>query len=113
MEKQPGAVEELIVKTEEYAKTSIELSRLKFLENTGAFASSVGAALVLSVILASGLLIASVGLAIYAGQLMGAVYTGFFAVGGLYILIGIFFYFFMHARIKKWFNTLVNKKIFS
>jgi len=101
MEKEKTLVEDLIVKTEDYAKTSYEIAKLKLLDNSSTLISSIAAQAVAGVILLISILILSIGLGFYTGEILGKVYYGFFIVGGVYIVISLGCYFFLSARIKK------------
>ena len=97
---QQNAVEDLITKAEEYAKTSYDLSKLQLMDKSGTVVSSVMAGVVGGAIFMIGLLIISMGLALLVGEALGRLYYGFFVVGGGFILIGVFFYFFLQSKVK-------------
>jgi hypothetical protein len=113
MDNEHNPVEELISKTGQYANTSFELGKLKLIESAGNTASSLTATIVAAIIFLLALLIASIGLSIYIGKVLGEIYDGFFVVAGGYVLTGIFFYFFLHAQVKKSVNASLNKKLFN
>jgi hypothetical protein len=83
------------------------------LENVSDVSSSASAIVVSAIIFILALLMATTGLSIYVGQLLGAIYLGFFAVAGGYVLIGIFFYFFLQNTVKKRVSSSLNKKLFN
>ena len=75
-------VEDLIIKTEEYTKTSYDLSRLKLMDKSSSVISSIAAVLACGIILFISILIASFGLSLYLGELLGKTYYGFFCRRG-------------------------------
>lgn len=113
MEKEKSLVEDLILKSEDYAKTSYELSKLKLLDNSSTVISSIAAQAVAGVILLISVLIISMGLAFYTGELLGKVYYGFFAVGTGYIIIALCCYLFLSARIKKLVSKYLQAMLFA
>ena len=108
MESETNLIEELIEKTVEYGKSSLELAKLKTLDKTSDVVSSFLAHSVVIVILFSFMLFLNLGLALWIGKIMGEIYFGFFAVAGFYCIAAILIYFFMLKWIKKYVgNTLI------
>ncbi|HEY0030149.1 MAG TPA: hypothetical protein VGC65_05280 [Bacteroidia bacterium] len=100
MDTKANFIEPLFERVEEYGKTSFELFKLKTIDKTAditsTFISRTAAILILSMFL----LIATIGIAIWLGDLLGKMYYGFFCVAGFYGLLGLVIYFFLHKRIK-------------
>ena len=101
MEDHTNIIDELIEKTVEYGKSSLELAKLKALDKISDAVSSVVANAVVLVILLSFMLFLSLGLAFWLGQLLGGIYFGFFVVGGFYGITAILIYSFMRKWIKR------------
>ena len=112
MESANNSVEQLITRAEDYAKTSFELSKLKILDNSGHVVSSFVAIAASAIIFLLGLLIVSIGLAFYTGELLGKVYYGFLAVGGGYFVIAILFYFILNSSVKRAVSNWLREKLF-
>lgn len=94
-------IEELIEKTVEYGKSSLELVKLKALDKTSDLVSSLLANSVVIVALFTFMLFLNLGLALWIGQILGEIYFGFFAVAGFYGITTILIYLFLHKWIKK------------
>lgn len=110
MEDEIDPLETLFLRLEVYGKTSYELIRLKTLckavEIIANYASkaSVFYAFVIFVFFVSA------GFAIWAGELLGKLYYGFFSVALFYLLVAFILYFFIRSRIeKKVSNALISK----
>lgn len=101
MEEQENALENLLNKAEEYGKSSLELLKLKTLDKSSDFVSSVIPHSVVLILVSSFLLFFNLGLALWLGDIFGRPFYGFFTVAAFYILIGIVLHFFMHKWIKK------------
>lgn len=87
MEKQSNSVGSLFEKAGEYLETRIELTKLKTIDSASDFAASVLTKLVFFFVLALALVIGSIGLSYWVGDLLGKTYYGFFIVTGIYLLI--------------------------
>jgi len=111
MEPETNFIEELIEKTVEYGKSSLELAKLKALDKISDIVSSLLANSVVIVILLSFMLFLSLGLALWIGKVLGEIYYGFFAVAGFYCIAAIFTYFFMLKWIKKQFGNAIIKQV--
>lgn len=80
-------VQDLIDKAEGYAKTTLELYKLRAVDKGADLFAGIVSAL-LTVVFGILMLIAlSMALGFYAGELLGKTHYGFFAVTGLYILV--------------------------
>jgi len=101
MDPNTNLIEELIEKTVEYGKSSLELAKLKALDKTSDVASSFLAHSIVIVILLSFMLFLNLGLALWIGKILGEIYYGFFVVSGFYGIAAILIYFFMLKWIKK------------
>lgn len=108
MEENTNLIDELIEKTVDYGKSSLELAKLKALDKTSDGISSFLAHSAVIVILVAFMFFISLGLALWAGKILGEIYFGFFAVAGFYGITAILIYFFMLKWIKKCFsNTFI------
>jgi len=98
---QDNNIEELALRAEQYAQTSIELAKLKILDRTGDVVSTFTAKGVSAVVLLMGTFLISMGAALYIGKLLGESFFGFLIVGGAYILVGVILMFSLEGAIKK------------
>lgn len=101
MEPHTNLIEELIEKTVDYGKSSLELAKLKAIDKTSAVYASLMTHSVVIVILFSFLLFLNLGLALWIGKILGEIYYGFFIVAGFYCIIAILVFSFMRKWIKR------------
>lgn len=80
-------VQDLIEKAEIYAKTTIDLYKLRAVDKGADLFAGIVSALLMVVFVILLLIVFSIALGFYAGELLGKTHYGFFAVTGLYILI--------------------------
>jgi len=107
MTENANTIESLIERTTEYGKSSFELIKLKTLDKTSDVISSLVPNFIVAVFIFSFILFASVGLALWLGQITGQTCYGFFIVGFSYGIVGIFIHLFMH----KWLKRIVGNNI--
>lgn len=82
-------VEELLNKAENYGYSSFELAKLKSVKTTANVTGKIGVHFVLWSVIAMCLLMASIAVSIWLGQLWGEIYLGFGAVAGFYLLLAL------------------------
>jgi hypothetical protein len=111
MEPESNIINELIEKTVEYGKSSLELAKLKALDKISDVVSSLMAQSVVIAILFSFMLFLNLGLALWIGKILGEIYYGFFVVAGFYCITAILIYFFMLKWIKKCVGNTVIKHV--
>ena len=99
--------EKLYGKVESYFSTSYELAKLKSLEVAVLVASSFISTLSVVVMLFLFILVSSIGIALWLGDLLGEAYCGFFIVSFFYLLLGLVFSFFL----RRWISKPVSKLI--
>lgn len=81
-------VEMLVEKIEEYAKTSAELYKLKAIDKGTDIFTSIVSRLFIIMMVTLFFLLATFGFCYYMGEVLGKTYYGFFAVAGIYFVIG-------------------------
>lgn len=96
-------IESLIGSFTEYGRTSLELLRLKAVDKGAGMLSAILPQLIVGVLVSFFFLFFNIGLALWLGQLLGQIYYGFFAVSGLYIVLGAVSYLFL----LPWYRRLV------
>ena len=107
MNNQVDLLEPLIENARAYRKTSIELYKLKAIEKTSEISSTFVSRALAFLVLGLFILMISLGIAFWLGDLLGKVYYGFLCVGGFYGIAGFTFYFFLH----NWMKERVNNSI--
>lgn len=93
--------EALVEKVETYAKTSIELTKLRMLESGINLTTKIVVRLSVFAVIAFFLLFMGLGSAFLLGKMLGHVYLGFFALAGFYVVVAVILHFFLHRWIKK------------
>lgn len=100
METPSSSIELLFERIEAYSKTTIELSKLKALEATTGIATSLASRLIVFLIMAFFVLVLSIGVALFLGDLLEKTYYGFFIVAALYLILGLI----LHYNLSNWIN---------
>jgi hypothetical protein len=110
MEQHLKQFDALIEKADAYAKTSVELIKLKTIDKVADGTSSFVAwsAFIIAAILF--FITINFGIALWLGDLMGKIYYGFFVVAGFYAIVGLILFIFRNKWIKKPLNdSMVNE----
>ena len=108
-EKGNNPLESLLEKSEEYGKTSLELLKLTALEKIAELTSSLVLNGTFIIIISVILIMGTIGLALWLGELLGKPWYGFFAVAGFYGIIGFVLYFLLNKWIKRVVGDLIIK----
>lgn len=106
-EDKTGLLEALAEKAEAYGKTNLELVKLKTLDKAAGALSSAVSRVVAVLLLFMFLGIASIGIALWLGELLGKTYYGFFVVAGVYAIVGLVLYLVKDNWIKKGVNNAI------
>lgn len=107
MEDKINFIEPIFERAEEYGRTSYELFKLKALDKTAGIVSTTVSRGSVVLILSMFIILVTIGVALYLGDLLGKSYYGFFCVAGFYAIIGGVLYFFMHNWVKKRVSNLI------
>jgi hypothetical protein len=94
-------VEDLFEKAEVYARTTVELVKLKALEKAAESMSFLVTRVAVGILCTFFLLLISVGVALWIGSLMDHLYAGFFIVSGIYLCSALLVYIFRRSIIQK------------
>ena len=92
MKENLNIIEPLFEKAEEFGKTSLELFKLKAVDRTSTVASTFIAHSIFVIALFMCLLITTIGIALWLGDVFGKIYYGFFCVALFYGLLGVLLY---------------------
>jgi hypothetical protein len=111
MENETGSVSQLFKKASDYLKLKIELFKLKAVDKVSGAVSIIFAGLIIITFVWLFILMASIGLALWIGELLGEIYCGFFIVAGFYILIIIILLLFRKQILKRPIANRMIKKI--
>lgn len=105
-------VEMLIEKIEEYAKTSVELYKLKAVDKGTDIFTSIASRTIIFFIVTLFFLLITFGLCYYLGEVLGKTYYGFFAVAGIYFVIGGILFAFRKNLLELPLNDFIVRQIF-
>jgi membrane-bound ClpP family serine protease len=100
METPSSSIESLFERVEAYGKTTIELTKLKALETTTVVATSMVSRLIVFMMIAFFVLVLSIGVALFLGDLLEKSYYGFFIVAAFYLILGLI----LHYNLSNWIN---------
>ena len=100
METKANFIEPLFERVEEYGKTSYELLKLKAVDKTAEIASTLISRAAVILVLSMFIIIVTIGIALWLGDLLGKMHYGFFCVAGFYAILGLII-FLTHNRIKE------------
>ena len=111
MDEYSNVFETLLERAEEYAKTSIELYKLKTIDKVSEVLSATLSRALACFFFLCFFLMGSVGLALWLGEILGKSWYGFFAVATFYGLIGVVLYFLLHNWLKRTFGNNIIKEL--
>ena len=106
-EESQSVFESLYEKGEQYARTSLEVIKLKTIDKSADVTSNLVSWVVIIVFGTLFFLILNVGLALWIGSLLGASYYGFFIVSGFYGILALICAIFRKQLIKKPLNNSI------
>ncbi len=97
---------------EQYAKTTVELYKLKTAKTLSEVFASVATGLILWVLFLFILLFFSIGAAFYLGKVMGEWHYGFMTIAGFYLIIVGIIYVYRVKCLTRRLNDYIIKQIF-
>lgn len=100
-------VEGLYDQAKKYTEDSLELYKLQAIDRTAVILSSIASRSALALIVVLFTLFINVGISLYLGTLLGALYLGFLVLSGFYVIIGVIVFFFKKEMIEKPIANLV------
>ena len=112
MEDGNSIIEPLIERIESFGQTSFELIKLKTVGKTTELVSNFTSRLLAISFFIFCLLIASIGLALFIGNLLEKMAYGFFIIAAAYGIIGFVLYFISHQKVKNMIGNSIVKQIF-
>ena len=111
-EEEKSFTEKIYEQVEDYAKTTVELYRLKAIKVFSDVFASVATGFIIWVIVSFFLVFLSIGLGFWIGKMLGEWYLGFFVVAGIYALTGVIIYALRIKCLKARINNFIIKQIF-
>jgi hypothetical protein len=95
------AVEALFERVEAFGRVTCEISKLKTVEVSVLILTTLIAKVSVVLVLSFFLLVLSIGMALWIGDMLGALHHGFFIVAGFYLLVGVVLHFFLHRWLRR------------
>ncbi len=111
MEDKPNTIEKLYERVIGYGKSSLYLLKLKAVDKTSDISSSFVPLSIVFYITGSTVHFLSLGLALWIGDLLNKMSHGFFAVAGIYGIVGAIFYLFLRKPVKRFIGNYVIKRL--
>lgn len=100
MDNKATTIEILFEKAENYARTTIELTRLNFIDKSSDVLSSLISRLAIAIVFVMFILLFNLGLSFWIGEMLGNFFYGFFIVAAFYLIISILLYSYKDQWIK-------------
>jgi hypothetical protein len=107
LDEDENVLSSLLDSVEDYSKTNLELIKLKGLDKASDMAGGFISRLIAITIGLTFLLMASIGVAFWLGDVLGRIWYGFFVVAAFYGLLGLIIYFIMHNGLKRAFADMI------
>lgn len=101
MEDKTRIVDELLDRATQYGKAELELAKLKALSKGSEIVSATVPGLLIMILVSFFMLFLNLGIAFWAGGLLGNLFFGFFAVAAFYGIIALIFKLFIHEWLKR------------
>ena len=101
MENKITPVEVLLDRAEAYARTSIDLFKLKATDKISALLSNLVVGLIMLIVVTLIFVSLNIGIALLIGDLLGKAWLGFIILSGIYTCIGFVIYFIRNRWIKR------------
>lgn len=108
-----NSIETLLERAGEYAKTTIELTKLKAVDKVSDVISSAVSGTISIMLLLMFFLMGSIAISLLIGDALGKSWYGFLIVGGFYGFAGLAMFFFLHDWLKKLIGNVIIKKIYN
>ena len=100
-------LESLFSRTTDYIETGLNLVKLKAVKKTSEIVSNVVSNIVLCIIFTFFILMVNIGIGLWLGEILHKNYYGFFALAGIYLIIGLIFF----AGRNTWLRTPIANSI--
>ena len=111
MENKINFITPLVEKTEEFAKTSFELIKLKAIDKTTEVVSITITNGIIFLVLMMVLFLVTIGVSFWLGEVFGKLYYGFFCVACIYTFIFLVLFLFLRKPIKNKVSQAILSKL--
>lgn len=113
MENPAKNVKTLIESAEHYAITTFELSKLRAIKASIKITTHLITRISTTLVILMAVFMVNLALAFMIGDLLGKVYLGFFAIGGVYLIAGLVFHNFLYGWIEKSWSKFIISQLFN
>ncbi len=111
MENKTNIFETLLERAEDLTKTNIELLKLNTLDKTSNVISTGVSRIIDVVFFYIAIIMGSIGVSLWLGEILGKTFYGFFIVSAFYCISGFILFLFFHKIIKKIVGDFIIKEI--
>ena len=111
MERQPNTIGSLFENAGDYLETRLDLLKLQAIHKSSDVTSSIISRVTIIVLIAFGIFILNIGIALWIGELLGKSYWGFFVIAGFYCLVGLILHIFRNSILKEPISSMIIKKM--
>lgn len=105
-------VEALFEEFKDYVSLRLQITQLKYSSKTSLVTSSVLTYMLISMVVFFFVLVLTIGIALWIGNLLGEWYLGFLIMAGIYLMLGLVIFTFRNRWIRIPLNNLIIKEIF-
>lgn len=112
MQEKTNVFQDLLAGAEDYARTTLELLRLKTIDRMSDAFSSILSRFVAFVFFFMFFLTASIGLCLWLGEILGKAWAGFMVVAGFYGVVAFILSFILHKWFKKRIGDIIIRQFF-
>lgn len=112
MEKTTNHIDELFSEAGDYIETRTELWKLKIVDATSDIISSATSGIIITVAVLFFFALLNIGLALWIGNAIGNLYSGFFILAGFYALVALIVYLCRDKWLKIPLSNAIIRKIF-
>lgn len=111
MQTEGDSIEGLFKKTGEYIETRIDLAKYKAIDKSSDIVSSLATTICITMVAVIFIFTATIGVALWIGDVLGKSYYGFFIVAGFYALAILILYVCRYSWIKTPVSKLIIEKV--
>jgi hypothetical protein len=111
MEEKTGVFEKLFSDAEDFARTTLELVKLRTVEKISDSLSSMVSRTTALIFFFMFFLTGSIGLCLWLSEILGKIWAGFLLVAGIYGFIAVLLWFFIHKWFKRRISDVVIKQL--
>lgn len=105
-------VEALFEEFKDYVSLRLQITQLKYSSKTSLVTSSLLTYMLISMVVFFFVLVLTIGIALWIGNLLGEWYLGFLIMAGIYLMLGLVIFTFRNRWIRIPLNNLIIKEIF-